>query len=274
MFNRIYSFLKSRALRVLPESVLQPLRVWHHRRVLGSFSDAEEPDLVVIRHLVQRGTIAVDLGANFGMYTKVLSDLVGPAGKVISVEPVPQTFEALSRNVQRLGMRNVTCVNVAISDSDGDVVMELPDYETGGINFYQATVVARARDGIDSSRQVRVPALRLDTVIAGKGVVGFVKCDVESHELACLSGAKNVLNSHGPAWLVEVSGGDPDDADSNARQVFNIFEDLAYSAWWFDGKRLNKRRQGDRSTNYFFLKESHAARLRDAAPQFFRDAQF
>lgn len=269
MVNKVYSFLKSRALRLLPDSVLQPLRVWHHRRVLGSFSDSEEPDLVVIRQLVQRGTIAVDLGANFGMYTKVLSDLVGPTGSVISVEPVPQTFEALSRNIRSLGMSNVSCVNVAISDRDGDVVMELPNYDSGGINFYQATVVATADKSIaDSNKHVRVPALRLDTLVAGKGKVGFVKCDVEGHELACLSGAEMVLNSHGPAWLVEVFG-NPDKPGTGAMNVFRIFQDLSYVSWWFDGHRLVKRQPGDRSTNYFFLKQTHIAKLRESAPQLF-----
>jgi hypothetical protein len=66
--------------------------------------------------------------------------------------------------------------------------------------------------------------------------------------------------------------GNPDKAGTNAMQVFKIFEDLSYVPWWFDGQRLNKRRPGVRSTNYFFLKEAHTARLRDAAPNLFEDA--
>ncbi len=271
--TRIYSLLKSSALKLLPDSILQPLRVWHHRRTLRSFPDADEPDLAVIRALVQRGSVAVDVGANIGMYTKVLSDVVGPAGTVISVEPVPQTFEVLSRNIRSLGMGNVSCVNVAISDSAGDVVMELPNYHTGGINFYQATVVDGAeKKVVDSIPHVRVPALTLDMLVAGRGTVGFVKCDVEGHELACLFGAEMVLNSHGPAWLVEVLG-DPDEPGTRAMQTFRIFEGLSYVSWWFDGQRLVKRRPGDRSINYFFLKESHIAKLRDRAPQFFGEAR-
>jgi len=217
--------------------------------------------------------VAVDLGANIGVYTKVLSDLVGPTGTVISVEPVPQTFDVLSRNIRSLGIGNVSCVNVAISDAAGDVVMELPNYGTGGINFYQATVVDPAeKKVVDSMPHVRVPALTLDMLVAGKGTVGFVKCDVEGHELACLFGAKMVLNSHGPAWLVEVLG-DPDEPATRAMQTFSIFEDLSYVSWWFDGQRLVKRRPGDRSINYFFLKESHIAKLRDRAPQFFGEAR-
>ena len=150
--------------------------------------------------------------------------------------------------------------------------MELPKYDTGGINFYQATVVASADTRIDSNQRVLVPALRLDTLVAGKGIVGFVKCDVEGHELACLSGAEMVLNSHCPAWLVEVSG-DPDESGTKAMHVFRIFQGLSYVSWWFDGHRLVKRRPGDRSTNYFFLREAHVAKLRDTAPQFFGDAR-
>ncbi len=247
--------------------------MWHHRHTLRSFPDADEPDLAVVRELVQRGTVAVDLGANIGVYTKVLSDLVGPTGTVISVEPVPQTFDVLSRNIRSLAMSNVSCLNVAISDSNGDVVMALPNYDTGGINFYQATVVTTAdKRVVDSRQHVLVPALTLDTLVAGKGVVGFVKCDVEGHELACLSGAQTVLNSHCPAWLVEVWG-DPDDPGTGAMKTFSVFENLSYVSWWFDGRRLVKRRPGEHSTNYFFLKEAHIAKLRVKAPQLFEEVR-
>jgi FkbM family methyltransferase len=231
--------------------------------------DIDEPDLTVLRDLVENGSVAVDLGANIGVYTKVLSDVVGSMGNVISVEPIPQTFAVLARLTRSLGMDNVSCVNVAISDSAGEVVMELPNYETGGTNYYQASVVSDADKGLASSKQrVRVPSLTLDELVAGKGRVSFVKCDVEGHELACLAGAENVLHSDGPAWLVEISG-DPDEPGSRAMQTFRIFEGLSYESWWFDGRRLKKRRLGERSTNYFFLRDAHIARLTSRAPHLF-----
>jgi FkbM family methyltransferase len=265
----IYSFLKRRALTLLPDSILQPLRVWHHRSTLRSPPDVDEPDLTVVRELVEDGSMAVDLGANIGVYTKVLSDIVGSMGNVISVEPVPQTFAVLSRLIRSLGMDNVSCVNLAISDSVGEVVMELPNYETGGTNYYQATVVSETDQGIASSKQrVRVPSLTLDELVAGKGKVSFVKCDVEGHELACLAGAEKVLRSDSPAWLVEIWG-DPDEAGSRAMQTFSVFEGFSYESWWFDGRRLKKRRPGERSTNYFFLRDAHIARLTSRAPHLF-----
>jgi FkbM family methyltransferase len=249
----------------LPEGFLQLLRGWHYRRTLRSFTDAEEPDLMVMRELVQPGATVVDLGANMGLYTKVLAELVGPAGTVISVEPIPQTFAILARNVDALKMSNVICRNVAISDFEGEVVMELPNFATGGINFYQAAVVASPpKTGAPSERFVHVPSLTLDALVRDRGTIDFVKCDVEGHELACLAGAEVVLNSHFPAWLIEVWG-DPDESGSSARKLFRIFEGLSYTSWWFDGHQLVKRRTGDRSTNYFFLKDSHVARLGERA---------
>ena len=259
-------------MSLLPDSILQPLKVWHHRRTLRSSPDFDEPDLRVVRELVQSGTTAVDLGANIGVYTKVLSDVVGPRGRVISVEPVPQTFAVLSRLVRSLGMTNVSCVNAAISDHAGEVVMELPSYNTGGTNFYQATVVTASNSKpAKSMRQVKVPSLTLDTLVSGKGKIDFVKCDIEGHELACLLGAEKTLNSDAPAWLVEIWG-NPDEAGSLPMRTFRIFEDHAYTPWWFDGQRLIRREAGDRSTNYFFLRQEHIFRLKQRAPIFFAEA--
>ena len=268
--DSVYSFLKNRAVAYLPEPVLRPLRAWHYGRVLRSFSDAEEPDLVVVRKLVQPGSVAVDLGANIGVYTKALSELVGPSGTVISVEPIPQTFALLSRNVRSFGLANVTCVNVAVSDANGEAVMELPDNATGGTNFYQARVIDRPDKGSAAGkRRAHVSTATLDTLAQRVRTVGFVKCDVEGYELACLMGAGTVLGSHSPAWLMEVSG-NPDDRGSNAWKTFQLFEAHAYTPWWFDRQRLMPRSRGDQSTNYFFLREEHLSNLREKAPDLLR----
>jgi hypothetical protein len=50
---------------------------------------------------------------------------------------------------------------------------------------------------------------------------------------------------------------EPDNTDSAAHSVFKILCDQGYFAWWFDGSKLRKRRHGDKSTNYFFLKDNH-----------------
>jgi len=259
------AFLKAQALTRLPDSWLRTLKARHYERTLRDFNEADEPDLTIVRRLVAPGATAVDLGANIGVYTKILSGLTSPSGRVVSVEPVAETFEVLSRNVRALGMANVTLVNAAVSDTTEVVSMVVPDYESGGANFYQAQVVDGAPDRPPTGRHVRVRSTTLDDLLSGHERVDFVKCDVEGHELKCLIGAESVIANHRPAWLIEVWG-DPDGAGSPAARVFELLKQRGYRGWFFDGKLLRARAAGDRSTNYFFLTESHVARLRDSAP--------
>jgi hypothetical protein len=89
---------------------------------------------------------------------------------------------------------------------------------------------------------------------------GFIKCDVEGHELACVKGAIRVIRRSRPAWLIEVSG-NPDEWTSTAYQVFKLLGEAGYEAYWFDGKRVAKRYAGDQSINYFFLRVEHLVSL-------------
>jgi FkbM family methyltransferase len=254
-----YEYFKRLALSSLPESVLQPVRQWHHARVVRAFDETAEPELRVVRHLVVPGAMALDLGANIGAYTGFLSRHVGTRGQVISVEPVPYTFSTLQRNVRVLRLANVTCVNAAVSDREGEALMELPEYPAGGTNYYQARVVPVLNS--DHAPAVSVRTTRVDSIVPDPAMLTFVKCDVEGHELAALAGAERVLAAGTASWLIEVAG-DPDDVTDAGWRVFRIFETHGYSAWCLRHGRLSPRQVGDLVTNYFFLKPAHVASLR------------
>ncbi len=251
--------LKRLALRLLPDGWLQRLKKIHYARTLRTLSEREEPDLLVLRHLILPGDRVADVGANFGVYTKAFADLVGPQGRVFSIEPVPQTYELLCANVRSLRLDRVQTFNLAISGADGWVQMEIPRYPTGGENFYEARII---RDGDHPEfRTVTVPTRTLDTLLlAEQPSLDFIKCDVEGHELRCLRGASELLKRVKPGWLIEISG-NPDVPGSNASEVFHLMGIRGYEAFWFDGTRLRYRQVGDRSVNYFFLTERHLARL-------------
>ncbi len=248
------STLKRWALRFLPDRALQQLKKIHYANALRSASEEDEPDLAIVRHLVQPGSYVVDIGANFGLYTKFLAERVGPSGRVYSLEPVPLTYEILTSNLKRLKLGNVEPFNVAVSDRDAEVRMEVPHYRSGGENFYEARIVAQKAAGSD--RSVAVKARSLDSLFGSLRSIEFVKCDVEGHELACLRGATTLLQSITPAWLIEISG-NPDDESSSAHEVFELMEQNGYRPFWYDGLHLREREPGDRSVNYFFLNEKH-----------------
>lgn len=216
--------------------------------------EAIEPDLAVVRRLVALGDTVLDVGANYGIYTKFLSDLVGSRGRVISLEPIPETFELLSANVASLGLSNVQLHQRAASDRDGALGMVVPDTPDG---HYQARVV----DGVAGTSALSVTGVTLDRVAQGTVErLTFIKCDVEGHELAALRGARSLLQECRPALLVEVSG-DPDQAGSRANELFTDLRALGYGAYLRRGDLLVHRALGDRAVNYFFLQADRAQPL-------------
>jgi FkbM family methyltransferase len=250
--------IKRLVLRFLPERLLQNLKKIHYARRLRQTDAAAEPDLQILRHLIRPASRVIDIGANVGLYTKFMAGLVGPWGKVYTIEPVPQTFDILSSNIDKLGLINVETFNVAVSDQDGFVQMQVPHYKTGGENFYEARIIPETT--ASELRTVEVHARTLDSLFGPEDRIEFVKCDVEGHERSCLRGASELLKTSRAAWLIEISGS-PDQRDSAAAEVFALMASHGYEAYWFDGRHLNHRRPGDRSVNYFFLTRSHIERL-------------
>jgi FkbM family methyltransferase len=249
-------------LERLPGPARRAARRAYYARLLRAADERDEPDLAFLKRVVGRGACVVDAGASIGLYTKFLSSLVGPEGRVYSVEPVPETYDVLASNVRRLGLGNVEALNYALSDADGTLQMEVPLWPEGGENLYEARAVA---PGTGSRlRRVTVPSRRLDTLLP-EARVSFVKCDVEGHELRCLAGAAETVRRSRPAWLLEVWG-DPDERGSHARAVFGAMEDLGYAAHCFDGVRLEPRRPGRRSVNYWFLLPEQARGLSEGNP--------
>ncbi|MHC4204926.1 MAG: FkbM family methyltransferase [Planctomycetota bacterium] len=115
--------MKRTVWKILPHSTVQFIKKRHYLRLLCSSLLEKEPELSVVRYLVKPGDFVIDIGANIGVYTKMLSELVGPNGRVYSIEPYPPTFETLSYIVRKLRLDNVEPINIAVSDSEAIVTM-------------------------------------------------------------------------------------------------------------------------------------------------------
>ena len=89
--------LLRRIVARMPVSWQHVLRHVNHRRQIrrGTF-ETWEPEFHILHEFVSPGDWVIDVGANVGYYTKKFSDLVGPHGRVIAVEPVPETFSFLA----------------------------------------------------------------------------------------------------------------------------------------------------------------------------------
>jgi FkbM family methyltransferase len=133
---------------------------------------------------VTEGDTIVDLGVGGGDETIFMSQSVGPNGRVIAVEANPATYRCLMKTVEANGLRNVTTVNVAISDRVGETIVE-ENEENNLAN----------RIGVEHG--VKVPCTTLDKLLASLGIqdVALVKVNVEGAETGVLCGSRKTLAS-------------------------------------------------------------------------------
>jgi len=138
-----------------------------------------------VRAKLENGDIFVDIGANIGYYTLLASAIIGDNGKVIAVEPIPETVEALTFNLKLNKVRNVDIVNKAAWHKKGKVHMEMPKgffgLASGVVNYKEAK----------SSFQVE--SIPMDELLDSYQHIKLIKIDVEGAELQVLQGLRNTL---------------------------------------------------------------------------------
>ena len=82
-------------------------------RAFKAYADRGERKL--LRTILSPGDVAVDAGANIGIYTRFLSLCVGPTGCVHSFEPSPENFRRLQAATRKLP--NVRLSQAAVGES-------------------------------------------------------------------------------------------------------------------------------------------------------------
>ncbi len=151
-----------------------------------------EAELRLLPRLVPRDRIAIDIGANRGVYTHVLSRLTP---HVEAFEPNPTVFRRLRRALPA----NARAHQVALADREGEAQLLVPvDHDRYADQ--RATLSAESADA--ASRPVAVPVRTLDSFAFQN--VGFIKIDVEGFEQAVLRGARETLRRERPVLLVEM----------------------------------------------------------------------
>jgi len=146
-----------------------------------AYADRAEREL--LRQVLFPGAVAVDAGANIGIYSQFLSRCVGTTGVVHSFEPSPENFERLRSATQRLS--NVRLSQSAVGERSGNSELYLSDKLNVDHRAYMA--------GGDSRRTIPIKMVALDDYFKPGERVDLIKIDIQGYELHALQGANRVL---------------------------------------------------------------------------------
>lgn len=174
--------------------------------------------------VLRPGDTVVDGGANMGYWSLVGSRAVGREGRVIAVEPMPETAACLRRNLAASGARNVTVIEAALSDGAGEAVFHQYDSDPFACLSSQGKV-----QGLSVARQVRV---RLSSAmqLTGGPVPALVKLDIEGGELPALRGMMDWLVAPtAPIITFEWNEATAEAMGYQSRNIVALLEERGYS---------------------------------------------
>lgn len=194
-----------------------------------------EDEVLGLDRLVGPGGVCVDVGAEFGLYTWSLADLVGPTGAVHAVEPQPDLSRVLRFGTSLLGTRNVTVHHLALGDEPGDGHLSRPS--RGGMRVHGRTFLADGTSGLGSNAEfsrhqtIGVHVDTLDALVERLGLtrLDLIKADVEGAEARLLAGGDATLRRFRPSLLLELEDRHLERFDTSSDQVVKHLADLGYS---------------------------------------------
>jgi len=170
-----------------------------------------EPEIQsILRKYLRPGSIAIDIGANVGFLTLIMSKIVSKSGRVYAFEPVRETANTLMDVVEVNNISNVQIVRAAVSSQSGSGLM---NYFAGGDPFATLTDDAKTVMEYDApgylpDNKVTVQTITLDDFFDINHIneVDLIKIDAEGAEIEILKGMGKVIASLKPKILVEFVG--------------------------------------------------------------------
>lgn len=187
------------------------------------YGEYSQHEFALFEQLCGPGDIVVEVGSNIGAHTLGLARRVGPAGRVVAVEPQPVVFQTLCGNMAINSITNVDCLNLALSDKPGHVTVPPVDY--GGRGNFGGVSMQEGAAGDAEVPETRVAARRFDDVFAYPRLK-LLKIDVEGMEEAVLRGGAATLEKHRPILYVE------NDRIERSRALIELLFGFGYGLWW------------------------------------------
>ncbi len=125
-------------------------------------------------NLLTKNDVVLDAGAGIGEFTVLASKKIGPAGRIIAIEPDPNDYELLQLNVKKNKCENVIPINIGLGRNSGERQMEF-----------------RGR-----SYSFRVD--RLENILEKAGLkkrINFIKMDIEGFETEVLTQSIDIIKN-------------------------------------------------------------------------------
>lgn len=179
----------------------------------------EQGTLFMLKNLLTKDGVFVDVGANIGLMSIFASTVVQDSGKVFSFEPNPATFEILKKNIKLNNLSNVEAIPFGV----GSVPKSTKIYDRWDAGRGSATLIKPDFD--TDSHDIEIVTLN-DFFKDSDYSIDVIKIDIEGYELEALKGAKEVIEKNSPILIVEISDNRENFNDAGGKEIFEFVKSI------------------------------------------------
>ena len=215
LYSKLYHYIceKPSSLNILEEAFLRLYRITNRqfkpllingRRMniqlhdvgisteLALFKVHEPISTQLLPNYLKKGYSCLEIGANMGYYTLLISDIIGREGRIYTVEPHPENFRTLFTNISINNLRNVVCFNVACSNYEG----------YGSMKVMPQSNWHRLLENHDTSG-LPVEVKTVDSLTKNFKRLDLMRMDVEGHEDKIIEGSHKTIEMFQPTLFLE-----------------------------------------------------------------------
>jgi FkbM family methyltransferase len=187
--------------------------------VLIEQQDWFEDEIRFLRRMLEPGCKAIDVGANYGIYTLCMAKAVGSAGFVWAFEPASSTAALLDQGIAANDFGHIIVERSALSSECGAGFLALNDYS-------ELNALIRPKSGAHASEGVSVVTLDDCLQRYGWKDIDFLKIDAEGEEANILKGGRKFLAALSPLIQYEVKA-----AAGLQLELVRDFTELGYRSY-------------------------------------------
>jgi FkbM family methyltransferase len=186
---------------------------------------------------------SIDVGANIGYHSLLMSQCVGYNGVVLAFEPVKAILRRLLFNINVNNSNNIIVQSSALSDINGVVKLFISNDANKGLS------TLRQEEGW---AEQLVLTSRLDGLLTfiGNQRIRLIKIDVEGYELHVLKGIGKLLENV-DYLICEINPDYLKKCDSSPQEIFKLMEDYGFISYCGDGYSLGLWQKWDGTTKHF-----------------------
>lgn len=240
--NILYSILGlHRYLRLISAIYIRAIR--------AGFWKSKYPELYYLRTIVKPGDTCIDIGANLGYYSTQLRDIVGNAGVVYAIEPIPLFGDIWKKNCKPHTYPHVTLLPYALGAQTDTVRMGIP-MKNGRLHHGMTKIASTANE--QYMHYFDVEMRNPDELFSHLQTLSFVKCDVEGYESEVFRNFTKTIQKHKPIIQTELSG------TENRTYVITLLQSLGYTTHVLRNSQLvqiSLNEALELSQDFYFLPE-------------------